>query len=288
MLIECSLKDCLRSFGLSILFCLIGYQHILAAAPPGEKQYLAAIERLGELAKKAKESGEAPRKTDAEVAAVLARITDLDALLGTQSYGGDDAEHLWTLCGRSGEFDEIYTHAGIPPESLKLLESGRVTSENVLDVSKTMDSILRKINENMHAYQDELLPLWVTGLRCQARVIPAVKAYLASLPEKERTKESLSKFSGLPYFAKTMTGAILFTKLKSYKLSHRQSILRTMAENAEMNAEFLSVSDRQAAIQVLKANLSEFDEALQPDLKTIIAAFSREDCTGFCAYADGP
>lgn len=268
-------------FGMALV--LFTLSSVSAAPPPGLEKYMqaqAAFRQMMDDAKAGK--GEVPRLSDPKAAEVLRTLSDVDGVLGTQTYEWADFFSLFNMC-KSG-LAYSYISIGAPPYP-------RPRAGMEPETSEVREERMETGKRNLALYQDEITPLAIFSLACQSRLFPFFDEMASRFGQRKASPFShMSPFARLMgfqamVFANFMTFTIVINQPEmGVRSENRLRLLKAGAMLADNYAGSLSEGHRKNAIEEAEKLRPTLEATAQTDLDIIIKAMQRTECEGLCAF----
>ena len=197
--------------------------------------------------------GERPDPTRPEIAALFARIFDLDALNALPPPQASDLEWLPDWLDAANTINKLLTRYGSKPEP---------------------QPDLAALQRNMTEYADQYAAMMNFMIRCQAREAVAMKMFMANLSPEQRTPARERGFSGArTSMAEFILAAICSAILEGSKPGNARLVAAAIRDTREVWANFLLPQDRARTLDVIAGyDKHVADEAARIDLAAFTTA----------------
>jgi hypothetical protein len=265
----------------SLLTCLAAAWIALASMqthghPPTNSPaaYMEAAAKMDQRIAQRSAEGSMPRITEPETSALIDVLSDSHRFLESRTYTVDNIGELMEICGQANRVSMAYALFG-----MKERLAGNGTTD---DITRQMTMLME---ENILSFQPELEQLHPFLLRCLAKEVQPLAAFMAALPPQELTP---TRLAGLKQFRggllNSYSGHLISAGNPALRPSYRRQVLQAMAESSPAFASALQPPIRQQIAQTATDLIHDAPAESRADIEAIIKAMSTPDCTGLCAY----
>lgn len=234
--------------------------------------------RFDTLAAEAKASDDMPRVTDLEVSALLDTLGDT-ARIEALARAPEPLGPLLEICGQSTSVVMAYALF----DAHRRVGTGLGADAGPEELARRMREVL---DANGIRFQDEMARLQPFLIRCAGLQAPVLTAFLAQLPEAQRTPVRLQGARQFQNGAASLVfGVLTAVPDPRLKLAYRARYVEALAGSIRPIAQVLPVVSRTQLLVVNRTATAEAPAELRAALEEIDAALSDERCEGFCALA---
>jgi hypothetical protein len=250
-------------------FCVLGTAAVLA----GEAiDYSRAAQEFERVATAAKDENAMPRLSDPKSAKLLASLSDT-SLLDRKTYRIGDLDELMSICDETNKLTMSYTLFGSKNLDLHNADPKQLTSQ-----------LVPLMTRNAVRFQDELTPLMAFSLHCQAKSVPPLTEFVATLKSQQM---NAARHQGLVQYRegifKMCYGALQVSVDPAQKQPNRVRILRELADDAPQLASVLQPQARTQLIALIRTEQVKSSPLLDPHFKAIADAMGSTRCEALCA-----
>jgi hypothetical protein len=217
-----------------------------------------------------------PPVTDGRVQALLAKMTNIDAVFGTVPLTVADLGPVMGMCGKAGQISMGYALADVA--SLKA-QAGQSAAPETIG-----PRLIELGNRNTVTYQAAIIPMLAFSTRCMMRALPLMTQFMNTLPIDQRTPIRMGGLRRMRGgIANMMAGAITTAIEPGISAENRHLAASAGADVASTFAAAMPVADRKPIQQAAIRTRALAAAADQSSLDAIARAFADERCEGLCA-----
>ncbi|MBR1218988.1 hypothetical protein JQ557_13370 [Bradyrhizobium sp. U87765 SZCCT0131] len=199
--------------------------------------------------------GERPDPTRPEIAALLGRIFDLDALNALPPAEADDIPWLLDWMEAANGANKLLMFNGSRPGP---------------------QPDLAAIERNMLAYEDQYAAMMNFLIRCQAREAISIRMFMAGLAPEQRTRIREEGFTGARHAtAELILGVVCSVIMSGGKPANARLVAAAIRDTREVWASFFLPQDRARVLaQLADLPARVPDETARDDIGTFTAALA--------------
>ncbi|HWE45624.1 MAG TPA: hypothetical protein VG407_06305 [Caulobacteraceae bacterium] len=216
-----------------------------------------------------------PRLSNVSDAALIRTAFDADTLTNSSISLSDAAD----LCRAATKAEYGYIlhglkRSGIDPKASK---------------SEIAQKLILLESSNGMTYQDEVTLAVRFSIVCDAKSIPALQTFLATLPPEQMTDARKQALVMMRTGFLELFEATALTQAEPWRAANRDVVLNEALRWADVYAAAMPPQDRAMVIAVIDkvGRTAGLADATQEKLHRLRAVFQRTDCTGLCALSAG-
>jgi hypothetical protein len=240
---------------------------LVIAAPataerPGFQAYFAAADSFDRLAAAAAAKGAPPRASDPEVASLIRALSDPGATYEDRKFTTEDLVQLTSIMNRAMGIAALYAEFGAGPAA--------------------SDAEIRRVSDrNLLTYQNEATPLIAFVLDATSAITQAVNDNLDSTTfASEQRAGALQMRQGMNKMA---DGFLMMASAPGLTPENRLLLATALSRNASNIADMLTLSQRKALINQVRAARSSSGPQAQREYDLFLTALAVTTCEGLCA-----
>ena len=254
-----------------LMVCLCAGTGTLAHANTAN-EYLSLSKELEQLVAEATPDRSTVRLSNKKVAELISTLLASQHVLESTTYQIENLGTLMDICGSANAVVMSY-----------MLFDLKNSVNPKTDPTPVAHQVQKVMENNLLAFQEELGQLQPFLLRCMAKQIPLMTAFMKSLKPEELTNIRLA---GLQQHRdgvfSVYFGFLQNINNPSLEESYRAKILQTLAETATEYSSVLKPTARQQIIALANSVGLKTSNVFHRYLDAIIKAMTESACNGIC------